>query len=203
MRRCPQRDSSTLAAHVAVRALPAVLITIVLVLVAEQIRLEWLDIRLERQLVARQWSTQDVSGGPTLTVSTRCEFRIFHYHVNFAPADNNRVQPIPESSLTSQNQSTTLTGFLSPHSATPQVLRTPLTSVAEIKATFAAIELDFYDPLGSLLFKLELPLNEFVTVFPRGAAKSYLTASGRRPCDRHAYAQALSLDVKALPVKPP
>jgi len=200
--RCPQRDSSTLAAHVAVRALPAVLITFVLVLVADQLWLDWLDIRLERQLVAREWSPQDVSG-VTLSVSTRCEFRIFHYHVNLAPADNNRVQPIPESPLTSQNQSTTSKRFLSPHSATPQALRTPLTSVAEIKATFAGVELDFYDRLGSLLFKLELPLNEFVTVFPRGAAKSYLNASGRRPCDRHAYAQALSLDVKALPIEPP
>ena len=203
MPRSPQRDSSTLAAHVAVRVLRAVLITIVLVLVAEQIWLDWLDIRLERQLVAREWSPQDVSGGVTLSASTRCEFRIFHYHVNLAPADNNRVQPIPESPLTSQNHSTTSKRFLSPHSATPQALRTPLTSVAEIKATFAGVELDFYDPFGSLLFKLELPLNEFVTVFPQGAAKSYLNASGRRPCDRHAYAQALSLDVKALPIESP
>ncbi len=203
MPRWPQRDSNSLAAHVAVRALPAVLITLVLVLVAEQLWLDWLDIRLERQLVAREWPAQDVSGDVTLSVSTRCEFRIFHYHVNLAPADNNTVQPIPESPLTSPKQSTTSKRFLSPHSATQRELRTPLTSVDQIKATFAGVELDFYDPLGSLLFKLELPLNEFVTVFPRGAAKSYLNASGRRPCDRHAYAQALSLDAKALPIEPP
>jgi hypothetical protein len=180
-----------------------VVFTIVLALVAVQLWLDWLDGRLERQLVAREWPTQNVSGGVTLSASTRCEFRLFHYHVNLAPADNNRVPPIPESSLTSQNQPTTSERFLSAYSAAPQGLRTPLTSVDEIKATFAGVELDFYDQLGSLLFKLELPLNEFVTVFPRGAPKSYLNASGRRPCDRHAYAQARSLDVKASPIEPP